>query len=55
MAVNRSHARVRARGERAVAILKTWKILVKLRCSPCRPTSMVKAILVLRHIENPVY
>jgi len=24
-AVNRSHARVRARGERAVAILKTWK------------------------------
>ncbi len=54
-AVNRSHARVRARGERAVAILKTWKILVKLRCSPCRTTSMVKAILVLHHIEYPVY
>ncbi|HEV7975361.1 MAG TPA: hypothetical protein VGP60_11435, partial [Amycolatopsis sp.] len=27
-------ARIRALGERAVATLKTWKILVKLRCCP---------------------
>jgi hypothetical protein len=40
-AVNRSHARVRARGERAVATLKTWKVLTKLRCSPSRTTAIV--------------
>lgn len=54
-AVNRSHARVRARGERAVATLKTWKILAKLRCSPSRTTSIVQALLVLHHVENPIY
>jgi DDE superfamily endonuclease len=35
-AVNRAHAKIRARGERAIATLKTWKILVKLRCCPPR-------------------
>jgi hypothetical protein len=54
-AVNRSHARIRARGERANATLKTWKILVKLRCCPRRATAIVQAILVLHHIENPTY
>jgi hypothetical protein len=54
-AVNRSHARIRARGERAVATLKTWKILAKLRCSPSRTTAIVQAILVLHHVENPIY
>ena len=54
-ALNRSHARVRARGERAVAILKTWKVLAKLRCSPSRTTAIVQAILALHHVENPIY
>ncbi len=54
-AVNRSHARIRARGERANATLKTWKILTKLRCSPCRATAIVQAILVLHHVERPTY
>lgn len=54
-AVNRAHARVRARGERANATLKTWKILVKLRCCPRRATAIVQAILVLHHIEKPTY
>lgn len=44
-AVNRSHARVRGIGERAVSTLKTWKVLAKPRCCPaapprsCRPSS----------------
>lgn len=50
-AVNRSHARVRSIGERAIAILKTWKILTKLRCCPRRATTIVQAILVLHGIE----
>ena len=54
-AVNRSHARVRALGERAVAILKTWKILTKLRCCPRRATAIVQAILVLQHAEDDRY
>jgi hypothetical protein len=37
-AVNKAHARIRARGEHAVATLKTWKLLAKLRCSPSRKT-----------------
>jgi hypothetical protein len=54
-AVNRSHARVRARGERAVAALKTWKALAKLRCSPSRTTTIVQSILVLHHVEHPIH
>jgi hypothetical protein len=54
-AVNRAHARIRARGERANATLKTWKVLVKLRCCPRRATAIVQAILVLHHVENPTY
>ena len=54
-AVNRSHARIRARGERANATLKTWKILAKLRCCPRRATAIVQAILVLHQVENPTY
>jgi DDE superfamily endonuclease/Helix-turn-helix of DDE superfamily endonuclease len=51
-AVNRSHARIRARGERANATLKTWKLLVKLRCCPDRATAIVQAITVLQHVES---
>lgn len=42
---NRSHARIRAIGERAVAALKSWKVLAKLRCCPHRATAFVQAIL----------
>jgi hypothetical protein len=49
--VNRDHARVRGKGERAVAVLKTWKILTKLRCCPQRGTVMIQAILVLQAAE----
>ncbi|GAA4474153.1 IS5/IS1182 family transposase [Phytohabitans houttuyneae] len=51
-AVNRSHAKIRALGERAIATLKHWKILAKLRCCPRRTTAVVQAILVLHHVEN---
>ncbi|MFE7236465.1 transposase family protein [Streptomyces sp. NPDC057596] len=53
-AVNMAHARICCRGERAVATLKTWKILTKLRFSSSR-SAMVQAILVLHHVENPTY
>ena len=54
-AVNRAHARIRARGERANATLKTWKVLVRLRCCPRRATAIVQAILVLHHVEANHY
>jgi hypothetical protein len=54
-AVNQAHAKIRARGERAIATLKTWKILVKLRCCPRRATTLVQAILVLHHVEANRY
>jgi hypothetical protein len=53
--VNRHHAKIRALGERAMAILKTWKILTKLRCSPHDATAIVQAILVLQHTEDDRY
>ncbi|MFF0658951.1 transposase family protein, partial [Micromonospora tulbaghiae] len=54
-AVNRAHAKIRARGERAIATLKTWKILAKLRCCPRRATAIVQATLVLHHVEAARY
>jgi DDE superfamily endonuclease len=51
-AVNRAHAKIRARGERAIATLKTWKILTKLRCCSRRAISLVQAILVLHPVET---
>ncbi|MBB5115178.1 hypothetical protein FHU28_005017 [Micromonospora echinospora] len=53
--VNRAHAEIRARGERAIATLKTWRILVKLRWCPRRATAIVQAILVLHHVETDRY
>ncbi|MEV6617265.1 transposase family protein, partial [Streptomyces sp. NPDC051051] len=38
-AVNRSHAKIRALVEKAVATLKSWRLLRKLRCSTTRITS----------------
>ncbi|MCX4767390.1 IS5 family transposase [Streptomyces sp. NBC_01275] len=46
-AVNSSHAQIRALGEQAVATLKTWRILRKLRCSTTRITALVQAVLTL--------
>ena len=54
-AVNRAHAKIRARGERAIATLKTWQIVVKLRCCPRRATAIVQAFLVLHHAEANRY
>jgi len=54
-AVNRAHAKIRVRGERAIATLKTWKILTQPRCCPRRATAIVQAILVLHHVEANHY
>jgi hypothetical protein len=44
-AVNRSHAKIRALVEQAVATLKSWRLLRRLRCSTTRITSLVQAVL----------
>jgi hypothetical protein len=44
-----------ATGERAIATLKTWKILAELRCRSRRATAVVQAILVLHHVETNRY
>lgn len=51
-AVNRSHAKIRALGERANATLKTWKVLTRLRCCPQRATPILAAIFVLQLVEE---
>ena len=50
--VNRAHARIRGIGERAVATLKTWKLLTKLHCCPRRATALLAAILVPHLVEE---
>ena len=54
-AANRAHARIRGVGERAVATLKCWKILTKLRCCPPQATTIVAAILVQHQVETGRY
>jgi DDE superfamily endonuclease len=44
---NRAHAKLRAPGERANALLKNWRILRKLRCCPWRTGQLAKAIHTL--------
>jgi hypothetical protein len=51
-AVNRNRARYRAPGERAVATLKTWKILTQLRRCPRRATTIIAAIRVVQTTEQ---
>lgn len=46
-AVNCSHAKIRALVEQAMATLKTWRLMRKLRCSTSRVTSLVQAVLTL--------
>ncbi len=50
-AVNVAHARIRAVGEQAMAALKSWRLLRKLRCSTTRITGLVRAVLTL-HIAS---
>lgn len=45
--LNRALAAARAPVERGVAILASWRIFRRSRCSPNRMTSIVKAILTL--------
>ena len=45
--VNTAHARQRGPGERANAEIKNWKILRKIRASPSRATTLVKAVQTL--------
>ncbi|MBP2056740.1 hypothetical protein J2Z21_009759 [Streptomyces griseochromogenes] len=45
--VNRAHAHLRALGEQAMATLRTWHLLRKLRCGTTRLTSLVQAVLTL--------
>jgi hypothetical protein len=46
---NTTHAKIRCLGEQAMATLKGWRLLRKLRCSTNRITDIVKAVLVLHH------
>ncbi|MFF5307659.1 transposase family protein [Streptomyces sp. NPDC013161] len=46
---NTTHAKIRCLGERAMATIKGWRLLRKLRCSTNRITNVVKAVLVLHH------
>ncbi len=50
-AVKVSPARIRAVCEQAMATLKSWRLLRKLRCSATRITDPVKAVLAL-HIAT---
>ncbi|MFE5908225.1 IS5 family transposase [Streptomyces wedmorensis] len=47
-AVNRSQAKIRALVEQAIATLKSWRLLRKLRCSTTRITNIVQAVLTLQ-------
>ncbi|MGW1848729.1 transposase family protein [Streptomyces sp. NPDC001966] len=44
---NRDHAKIRSLGERALATLKCWRLLRKLRCSTTRITAVVHAVVAL--------
>ncbi|MGW2339087.1 transposase family protein [Streptomyces sp. NPDC001661] len=44
---NTTHAKIRCVGEQAMATLKNWRLLRKLRCSTNRITAIVKAVLAL--------
>ncbi|MFI7235748.1 transposase family protein [Streptomyces cyaneofuscatus] len=46
---NSTHAKIRCLGEQAMATLKGWRLLRKLRCSTNHITDLVKAALALHH------
>src|SRR5690625_2231393 len=45
---NSEHAKLRSPGERAIAQLKNWDILRRLRCCPQRAGEITRAVLVLQ-------
>nr|WP_235006300.1 transposase family protein [Nocardiopsis sp. JB363] len=45
---NSTHAKLRSPGERAIAQLKNWKVLRRLRCCPQRAGQITRAVLVLQ-------
>ncbi|WP_306366604.1 transposase family protein [Nocardiopsis sp. CC223A] len=45
---NSAHAKLRSPGERAIAQLKQWDILRRLRCCPQRAGQITRAVLVLQ-------
>ncbi|MYT96990.1 MULTISPECIES: transposase family protein, partial [unclassified Streptomyces] len=49
---NSSHAKIRCLGEQAMATLKGWRLLRKLRCSTNHITNIVKAVLILHHASS---
>ncbi|MGW2083149.1 transposase family protein [Streptomyces sp. NPDC001939] len=44
---NTTHAKIRCVGEQAMATLKCWRLLRKLRCSTNRITAILKAVIAL--------
>lgn len=44
---NRDHAKIRSLGERAMATLKSWRLLRKLRCSTTRISAVIRAVVAL--------
>jgi hypothetical protein len=44
-ALNRSHVRTRALGERVVFTLNAWRLLRRIRCSTIRITELTRAFL----------
>jgi hypothetical protein len=50
--VNSAYAKIRSIWERAIATLKTWKVLAKLHCRPQRAIPLLAAILLLQLIEE---
>jgi hypothetical protein len=51
---NTTHAKIRCVGELAMATLKGWRLLRKLRCSTNRITHIVKAVLVLHQRQREI-
>lgn len=51
-AVNRAQAKIRALVEQAMATLKSWRLLRKLRCSTTRITALVPAVLALHKASS---
>ena len=45
---NSAHAKLRSPGERAIAQLKNWDVLRRLRCCPQRVGEITRAVLVLQ-------
>ncbi|MFD3532387.1 transposase family protein, partial [Streptomyces sp. NPDC058661] len=49
---NSTHAKIRRVGEQAIATLKGWRLLRKLRCGTNRITDIIKAVVALHHTPS---